>query len=431
MRVHLKTLGCRLNEAEVESWAHDFGARGHTIVDEDAAPDILVLNTCAVTQGAVRKSRQLIRKTHTKNPKAKLVVSGCYATLNTDETVSLNGVDVLVNNQQKDQLVDLTLDAVDEVVMPSIATEPNASSLFVRGRQRAFVKVQDGCRYRCSFCIVTIARGDEKSRSIKEIVDEVNTLHNKGISEIVITGVHLGGYGSEIDTNLYHLIEALLKETRIPRIRMGSLEPWDLPQGFFKLFLNPRLMPHLHLPIQSGADTVLKRMSRRCKTDEFRQIVKEARHHIPEINITSDIIVGFPGETEEEWQQTLSFVNEIKFGNLHIFSYSKREGTKAALMANQVNDAIKKERSKMLHLLSETLKEQAMNKLLNNSCEVLWEEAQPADADGISTISGYSPHYIRVQTTTRQPEQLTNTITPVQLSAVKQGVFVTDHLTTS
>ena len=191
MRVHLKTLGCRLNEAELETWANDFSSRGHTVVKEDASPDILVLNNCAVTQSAIRKSRHLVRKTHKQNPKAKLVVSGCYATLNQDETVSLDGVDLLVNNQQKEQLVDLTLQQISEESMPVMATEPSETALFTRGRQRAFIKVQDGCRYRCSFCIVTIARGDEKSRPIQDIIDEVNAVHSQGISEIVITGVPL------------------------------------------------------------------------------------------------------------------------------------------------------------------------------------------------------------------------------------------------
>tara|TARA_R110002074_G_scaffold228259_2_gene399820 strand:+ start:20042 stop:21334 length:1293 start_codon:yes stop_codon:yes gene_type:complete len=424
MRVHLKTLGCRLNEAEIESWANDFSARGHSIVNEDDSPDILVLNTCAVTQGAVRKSRQLVRKTHKKNPKAKLVVSGCYATLNEEETVSLDGVDLLINNQQKDQLVELTLQQISEVAMPVIATEPNEVALFSRGRQRAFIKVQDGCRYRCSFCIVTIARGDEKSRHINEIINEVNAIYNQGISEIVITGVHLGGYGSDIDSDLYSLVSSILEQTSIPRIRMGSLEPWDLPKGFLELFKNPRLMPHMHLPMQSGSDSVLRRMSRRCKTDEFRKLVTTARELIPHINITSDIIVGFPGETEEEWQQTLDFVEEMKFGDLHIFSYSKREGTKAASLPNQVDDTTKKQRSKTLHQLAESIKQTIMLSYVGTSCDVLWEESNQKNADGLTTLLGYTPHYIRVKTTTKTPSQLSNHITQCELSTIDQGALV-------
>lgn len=423
MRVHLKTLGCRLNEAEIETWANDFSSRGHSLVKEDASPDILVLNTCAVTQGAVRKSRQLIRKAHTKNPKAKLVISGCYATLNEQESVSLAGVDLLINNQQKDQLVELTLENLSEETMPSIATEPNEVALFSRGRQRAFIKVQDGCRYRCSFCIVTIARGDEKSRAIDTIVSEINTLHQQGISEIVITGVHLGGYGSDINSNLLTLVEAIIRQTEIPRIRMGSLEPWDLPDGFLALFKNPRLMPHMHLPMQSGSDSVLKRMSRRCKTDEFRALVIEARRLIPNINITSDIIVGFPGETDEEWQQTLDFVEEMQFGNLHIFSYSIREGTKAATLPDQVRGDIKKLRSKALHQLTESIKTTQMNALLGSTLDILWEENQQKNDDGTTSVLGYTPNYIRVKTTTTEPDKLSNHIVSCELTSIKNNVF--------
>jgi len=424
MRVHLKTLGCRLNEAEIESWASDFITTGHTLVNEEGEPDILVLNTCAVTQGAVRKSRQLVRKAHKKNPKAKLVVSGCYATLNEQETVALDGVDLLVNNQQKDQLVELTLKQLSEETMPSIATEPNEVALFSRGRQRAFIKVQDGCRYRCSFCIVTIARGEEKSKSIDSIVAEANAIHQQGISEIVITGVHLGGYGSDTDSDLYSLVTALLQQTTIPRIRMGSLEPWDLPQGFFELFKNPRLMPHMHLPIQSGSDPVLKRMSRRCKTDEFRALVTDAREIIPNINITSDIIVGFPGETDEEWQQTLDFVKEMQFGDLHIFTYSTREGTKAASMPNQVSTEIKKSRSKALHKLAESAKLTQMKKLVGSTVNVLWEDNQQLNDNSSSTLFGYTPNYLRVKVTSTLPEQLSNHITPCKIISIENNVFI-------
>ncbi len=424
MRVHLKTLGCRLNEAEIESWANDFSRRGHSVVNEDETPDILVLNTCAVTQGAVRKSRQLVRKAHKKNPKAKLVVSGCYATLNEQETVSLDGVDLLINNQQKEQLVELTLENLDNVSMPVMAIEPNEVALFSRGRQRAFIKVQDGCRYRCSFCIVTVARGDEKSRTINDIIAEINCIQKQGISEIVITGVHLGGYGSDIDSNLLSLVQALLDKTSIPRIRMGSLEPWDLPGGFLNLFENRRLMPHMHLPMQSGSNTVLKRMSRRCKTDEFRSLVNEARRLIPNINITSDIIVGFPGETAEEWQQTINFVTDMQFGDLHIFTYSPREGTKAATMPAQVKSDIKKQRSKELHLLSETIKQARMGELIGTNVDVLWEDSQQIDDNSHSHVLGYSPNYLRVKTLTNTPKSLSNKIQRCKITAIENNVLM-------
>jgi threonylcarbamoyladenosine tRNA methylthiotransferase MtaB len=263
MLVHLQTLGCRLNEAELETWAQDFQRSGHQITSDPEAAQLIVLNSCAVTRDAARKSRQSIRRIHRANPQAKLVVSGCYATLNQQEAEAEMGVDLVIGNQDKDKLVDLALSELNLDSMPAQATEPGEFSLFTRGRQRAFVKVQDGCRYRCTFCIVTVARGEEKSRPVAAVIEEINHLHRQGISEVVLTGVHLGGYGSDLDCNLAELIKAVLAQTNIPRIRLGSLEPWELSGDFFELFDNPRLMPHLHLPLQSGSDSVLRRMARR------------------------------------------------------------------------------------------------------------------------------------------------------------------------
>jgi len=226
MNVHLKTLGCRLNEAELETWAQAFQKAGHGITIHAEAAQLIVINSCAVTQDAARKSRQLIRRIHRDNPNAKLVVSGCYATLNQDEAASLLGVDLVVSNKDKDQLVEKTLSALNMETMPTMATEPGETSLFTRGRQKAFIKVQDGCRYRCTFCIVTVARGEETSRTIQTIVNEINELHQQGITEAILTGVHLGGYGSDLGINLSNLIKAILIETDIPRLRLGSLEPW-------------------------------------------------------------------------------------------------------------------------------------------------------------------------------------------------------------
>ncbi|MCK5479342.1 MAG: radical SAM protein, partial [Methylococcales bacterium] len=258
MLVHLKTLGCRLNEAELETWAQAFQKAGHQITRELKDAHIVIINSCAVTSDAARKSRQLIRRIHRDNPSAKLVVSGCYATLNEDEAAQLMGVDLVISNRDKNQLVEQTLSSLNLDTMPAMSTEPGEISLFSRGRQRAFVKVQDGCRYRCTFCIVTVARGEEVSRSVQTIIDEINALHQQGINEVILTGVHLGGYGDDINSNLTDLIQAILEKTSIPRLRLGSLEPWELPVGFFDLFQNSRLMPHLHLPLQSGSDTVLR-----------------------------------------------------------------------------------------------------------------------------------------------------------------------------
>ncbi|MCG7948264.1 MAG: radical SAM protein, partial [Candidatus Thiodiazotropha taylori] len=233
MRIHLKTLGCRLNEAELETWSREFQARGFHITGQAEEADLLVVNTCAVTQEAVRKSRKLMSRSGRLNPNARLVVSGCYASLEPDQVMKMEGVDLLVDNRDKARLVEIVSDKLDLKLMPEAAMEAEAAGILARGRQRAFIKVQDGCRYRCTFCIVTLARGEERSRPIEEIVDEINRLHGEGIQEVVITGVHIGGYGADIDTNLVELIEAILADSEIPRLRIGSIEPWDLQAGFW------------------------------------------------------------------------------------------------------------------------------------------------------------------------------------------------------
>jgi len=397
MKIHLKALGCRLNEAELEQWSNQFTGKGHQIVREADEADVVVLNTCAVTTEATKKSRKLMNRLHRENPQSKLVVSGCYATLEEKDVATRLGVDLVVNNQDKELLPKKVMDAFSANTMPLIAMEPDDSSLFQRGKQRAFIKIQDGCRYRCTYCIVTVARGEERSRALSDIVEEVNNLHQQGIQEIVLTGVHVGGYGSDNGSSLFELVKALLDDTDMARIRFASVEPWDLPDVFFSLFENPRLMPHMHLPLQSGADSVLRRMSRRCKVADFSSLVRQARSTINGFNITTDIIVGFPGETEEEWQHTLETVENIGFGHIHIFSYSSREGTKAAGLPNQITVDVKKSRSKEMHLLAGKLKNDFYRAQLNNQVEVLWE-SQKADSEGNVRYSGYTPNFCKIET---------------------------------
>ncbi|NOR68724.1 MAG: tRNA (N(6)-L-threonylcarbamoyladenosine(37)-C(2))-methylthiotransferase MtaB [Methylomarinum sp.] len=421
MLIHLKTLGCRLNEAELETWAQAFQKSGHQITRDLNEAQVVIINSCAVTSDAARKSRQLIRRIHRDNPHAKLVVSGCYVTLNEDEAAQLLGVDLVVSNKDKNQLVEQTLSLLNLDSMPAMATEPGETSLFSRGRQRAFIKVQDGCRYRCTFCIVTVARGEEVSRSVQTIIDEINSLHQQGINEAILTGVHLGGYGSDIDSNLSELIQAILDNTTIPRLRLGSLEPWELPSGFFSLFKNPRLMPHLHLPLQSGSDTVLRRMASRCKTEEFADMVKQARQQIKHFNVTTDIIVGFPGETEQEWQESFNFIKKIGFGHIHIFSYSSREGTKAATLPNQLSNEVKKQRSKQLHELAESMKQQFVEENLGQEQAILWEGHKQALDNGKQLVFGYTPNYLRVACEISTDDKIENTIINAKLEATAEN----------
>jgi len=426
MKVHLKTLGCRLNEAELETWAQAFQKAGHAITKQAEAAQLIVINSCAVTQDAARKSRQLIRRIHRDNPQAKLVVSGCYATLNQEEAGALLGVDLVVSNKDKDQLVEKTLSELNMDTMPTMATDPGETSLFTRGRQRAFIKVQDGCRYRCTFCIVTVARGEEVSRSIQTVVNEINELHQQGITEAILTGVHLGGYGSDLGINLSDLIKAILAETDIPRLRLGSLEPWELPDDFFELFHNPRLMPHLHLPLQSGSDTVLRRMARRCKTEEFSAIVLQLRAKIPHFNITTDIIIGFPGETEQEWQDSYNFIKQTGFGHIHIFTYSRREGTKAANLPEQIAEDIKKQRSRQLHELANNMKLQFFKDNLGQEFPVLWEGYNIAQDDGSQQVFGYTPNYLRVSSIIEAGVSVENKTLKVKLSELGEDYIIAD-----
>jgi threonylcarbamoyladenosine tRNA methylthiotransferase MtaB len=413
MQIHLKTLGCRLNEAELESWAEGFQAKGHGLTQNADEADVLVVNTCAVTQEAVKKSRQIIRRTHRNNPQAKLVVSGCYASLDDKIKNDIPGIDLLINNQQKDQLVDIALKELNSETMPALSTEPGEASIFKRGRNRAFIKIQDGCRYRCTFCIVTVARGDERSRSIKDIIHDINRYHQQGVQEIVLTGVHVGGFGSDINSNLYELIKSVLADTAVPRIRLASVEPWDLPDNFFALFSNKRLMPHMHLPLQSGSDSVLRRMARRCKTDDYKNLIQRARNEIPDFNLTTDIIVGFPGETDEEWQESIKFIEEIRFSHIHIFTYSKREGTKAATLANQLCSTIKKERSQQLHALAKSMRQTCLHDHINKSHTVLWETRNDNNA-----WTGYTDNFIRVESTSANDQNLENQISNIIITDV-------------
>ncbi|MGD2116752.1 MAG: tRNA (N(6)-L-threonylcarbamoyladenosine(37)-C(2))-methylthiotransferase MtaB [Chromatiales bacterium] len=420
MRVHLKTLGCRLNEAELQTWSRDFHRRGHQLTRQIDDAELVVVNTCAVTEEAVKKSRKLLRKAQRDNPHARLVVSGCYASLAPDATAAIDGVDLVVANQDKARLVDIAHQQLELHAMPDSTVEPDISQLLFSGRQRAFIKVQDGCRYRCTYCIVTLARGEERSRSIEEILAEINLLHAQGIQEVVLTGVHLGGYGSDNSSDLAQLVRAVLQHTDIPRIRLGSLEPWELTDNFWSLFDDARVMPHLHLPLQSGADSVLRRMARRCRTEEFHELVRQARSSVPGFNITTDIIVGFPGETEQEWQQSIEFIESVGFGHVHIFAFSPRAGTKAATLAHPISQEIKRERSQQLHDLASRMKAEQLQAMVGRDCEVLFEGNPQELENGTTSWSGYTENFFRVSLTS-SGQDLYNRIETVRIIGVSEN----------
>jgi threonylcarbamoyladenosine tRNA methylthiotransferase MtaB len=417
MRVHLTTLGCRLNEAELQTWARGFCAAGHRLVSRPAEADLLVINTCAVTAEAMRKSRQAIRRLQREQPDARLVASGCFATLHQEETARGLRVDLVVRNAEKDRLVELAAHNAEPATR-RLSDTTGDDLLFPRRRTRAFVKVQDGCRYRCSYCIVTVARGEERSRRIDEVVAEIRHLGEQGVQEAVLTGVHLGGYGAGLGTNLSALVWAVLTETQIPRLRLSSVEPWDLPEDFFGLFRNPRLMPHLHLPLQNGSDAVLRRMARRYRTECFARLAQRARREVPDLNLTTDIIVGFPGETEAEWQETLRFVTGIGFAHIHIFPFSARQGTRAARLPNPVDPAIVKARAHELRTVAQRAQCKVLQGFRGRTLPVLIEgRSEPAGA-GRLRWWGYTPNYLRVALENGLEPALENRIVPVHLTAV-------------
>ncbi len=417
MRVYLSTLGCRLNEAELATWRRALRRAGHSVVASVDQAQVIVVNSCAVTGVAARKSRKLLAGLHRRNPGAALVATGCYATLEPEQAAAIAGVDLVVANADKDDLVGILSREISTDAMPRMASEPDSTHLYAdHGRTRAFVKVQDGCRNRCAYCVVTIARGDERSRALSDIVDEITDLHASGYQEVVLTGVHLGGYGHDLGSDLRTLVATLLEETAIPRLRLSSLEPWDIPGDFWELWQNPQLMPHLHLPIQSGSDPVLRRMGRRSSTESYAELVAAARRSIPGLTLTSDIIVGFPGESDAEWAETMAFVEDIGFGHVHIFAYSARAGTRAADLPDQVARAITRQRSQQLHTLAASLQSMHADAFVGEVREVLWEGVGETVAAEKRRFWGYTDNYIRVATEVDGKRELGNRITRARLS---------------
>ena len=424
MDVYLNTLGCRLNEAEIESWTRQFTERGHQVLAKPERAQVIVFNTCAVTAEAARKSRQLVRRLHRANPLAHLVVTGCYAELEPAKVADLMGVDLVLSNQDKPRLVEQVIDAIEPTTMPAMASAPDSSHMYRKTRNRAFVKIQDGCKNRCTFCVVTIARGDERSRTPDEVLHEIRYLHEQGYQEVVLTGVHLGGYGRDLGTELTDLVQLVLDETDVPRVRLGSLEPWDLPDRIWELWANARLCPHLHLPLQSGSDPVLKRMARRCSTARYHELVEAARAAIPTLNVTTDLIVGFPGESEAEWAETTEFVQRIGFGHMHIFTYSPRRGTTAARMKGHLPKEIKRERSQELHAIAAQMKRDTLARFVDTEQTVLWEGRGEPVAEGRRRWSGYTENYLRVEAEVAEDAALENRVTPVHVSAATDEVLL-------
>lgn len=456
MRIYLDQIGCRLNYSEMETLASRLRAVGHATVATAEEAQVIVFNTCAVTQDAVRGSRKQARHLHTVNPHARIALTGCWATLEPHTAASLPGIALVAKNEEKDLLHTLlepwSADFEESDLLTRI--QPEATPLqFQTGqpsfaniefepdrksRTRAFIKVQDGCNNKCTFCIVTIARGESRSRTISDIVHEVQEWVQQGVQEVVLTGVHLGSYGRNLANNtqspissLQSLVSTILAETDVARLRLSSLEPWELAEGFFDLWSKwpGRLCPHLHLPLQAGTNKQLRAMARRCTTESYRQLVTDARAAIPDLILTTDLIVGFPGESEEDFQAGLEFVEEMRFTHAHVFPFSARPGTAAAKFAGQVSGDVKRERGRRLRELVEQNGQQERQRFVGTVRPVLWEGVgQPLSNEPGCLWSGLTDNYLRVMTVTAAGTQLHNQITPVLLQRAEGEVFVGDQV---
>lgn len=400
MKIFLDTIGCRLNQAEIEHMARQFRAAGHEIVASADHAEMAVVNTCAVTTQAASDSRGKIR-TIARSGVEEIVATGCWTSLQPNEAAALPNVKHVVTNDKKDFLVPQALNLPPE----TFDLEPidRAPIPGLHRRTRAFIKVQDGCDNKCTFCITTVARGEGRSRPLADVIAEINSALAGDSKEIVLTGVHLGSWGQDIGNHhLRDLVKAILRETDVRRLRLSSLEPWDLDADFFSLWEDKRLMPHLHLPLQSGSESTLRRMARKTTPESFRELVNAARAVMPDAAITTDIITGFPGETEEEFAETLAFVKEMKFTGGHVFSYSSRPGTGAAKMKGQVKPELRKKRNRILQEVIEESARSYREKFIGQTMSVLWESTTEYGEYGWR-MEGWSGNYLRVSATAPSP----------------------------
>ncbi len=418
MRVYLQSLGCKLNQSEVEALARRFVATGCQVVMNVQDADLCVVNTCAVTHIAARKSRRLIRRLHRANPKARIVVTGCYAELFPHEVAKIEGVDLVIGNEDKERLVELLGVRGYGIKSYGIGVSTPIPYPLFFNRTRAFVKIQDGCNNRCAYCVIGLARGRERSRPPEEVLAEIEARVEAGCKEVVLTGVNIGAYGRDLGTSLGQLIEDILTKTAVPRLRLSSIEPWDFDPSLLRLWEDPRLCRHLHLPLQSGCDATLRRMRRRYTTAEYAELVERAREAIPDLAVTTDVIVGFPGETEAEFEESLRFVAKMAFARIHVFKYSARPGTPAATMPQQVPCEEKRRRSEAMMALARRSGEEFRRRFLGRTMAVLWERKGRAQEGGRRIWSGLTDNYIRVWA--ESEADLANTITSAKLVALAE-----------
>lgn len=406
MRVYLESLGCKLNQYERDRLAQQFVQAGFLVVDRVADADLCVLNTCAVTQSAAAQSRRRLNQLRRLNPAMRVVATGCSTGLGDN----LNA-DLIVENAAKEELV-ARVQAAGWTTGNADPGEKRPGEQAAIFRTRPLVKIQDGCDNECTYCIVRVLRGRQRSRPRAEVLAEIAALVRDGYREIVLTGVHIGAYGRESGDSLAGLIRAILAQPTAPtRLRLSSIEPWDLTPDFFDLWQDERLCRHLHLPLQSGCDATLARMNRRYTVAEFAALVDRARTTIPDLAITTDLIVGFPGESEAEFAASLAFVEQTGFARAHVFVFSPRPGTPAARMSGQIDPRVRRERAMQMTRVARRSSEAFRRPFIGRQMTVLWETRR---ADRL--WSGLTDNYIRVFAPSAR--ELANTLTPVRLLAL-------------
>jgi threonylcarbamoyladenosine tRNA methylthiotransferase MtaB len=409
VKIFLNTLGCKLNESELEAWARRFAADGYEIVDDERDADVCVVNTCAITHVAARKSRQMARQVARANPHARIVLTGCYADVAADDARKLPNVALIVPNAEKDQLPLQISNFKFQIADCSSYDDQNLKSeiLNLKLKTRAFVKIQDGCNMSCTYCIIPVARGKERSRARAEIVAEVKSLVDAGYQEIILTGVQISVYrDANFQFALRDLVAAILAETNVPRLRLTSIAPWDLDESLLDLWRDARLCRHLHLSLQSGSDAILRAMRRPYSTAQFARAVEIAREKIPDVGITTDVIVGFPGEGDAEFEQSRAFVEQMQFSRVHVFPYSMRDGTPAAKYPHQVADAVKESRAKQMQSVADASARTFAQKFVGRDMDVLWESvnsqqssvnSRQSTVNGEQWWAGYTDNYLRVR----------------------------------
>lgn len=420
----LHNLGCKVNAYETEAMQHLLEEAGYEIVPFTQKADVYVINTCSVTNMADRKSRQMLHKAKKNNPDSIVVAAGCYVQTSEKEVLNDLSVDIVIGNDRKHDLVRLleeySLDSVNDTVDDINDGKHDFEELFIdqtKEHTRAFIKVQDGCNQFCSYCIIPYARGRVRSRRFENVIAEVERLAANGFKEVVLTGIHLSSYGVDFEeaTGLLELIQAVNAVKGIERIRLGSLEPKIVTEHFAsELSKLDKICPHFHLSLQSGCDATLKRMNRKYTTKEYERGCELLRKYFVHPAITTDVIVGFPGETEEEFEQTKAYLEHIHFYEMHIFKYSKRKGTRAAVMPDQIDEQIKAARSEKLIALGHDMSKEFRKFYIGKNEEALFEEK--AVIGDKEYFVGYTKEYVKVAKET--DENLENQIVSGRISGV-------------